>query len=107
MQEKIAEVVKYVKKNFRKSATYDEVVEKYDRWGEKAQKEIDKKGKAKEKTLANYQNLKTIVSIFEFLSISSTKEINDSLLQDEKFINDFAAYEKNKIFDRNLQERPE
>lgn len=101
----IIDAISYVKKNFKKPASYDKLHAVYDKWTEKAQKEM-MKGKYKDKTLYHWGNLETVIALAEYLNVPTTENINDKLL-DENFIAQFEAYQKNKIFDRNKQPRPE
>ena len=98
-------VAQYLRKNFKKATSYDDVYEKYEKWGEKAHNEM-MKGKNKEKTQYNWGCLETIIALCEFLNASSTEGMADKI-EEEGFAKNFADYQKNKIFDRNLQERPE
>ncbi|MBO5395112.1 MAG: hypothetical protein J6A28_04370 [Clostridia bacterium] len=104
-KELVVDAVKYAKKHFRKATSYDDLYHKYEKWGEKAQKEM-MKGKYKGKTLYHWGNLETVIALCEFLDAGTTAVINDSLLKDE-FIDKFAEYQRNKIFDRNKQARPD
>lgn len=101
----VGEAIKYVQKYFKKPAVYEQVYKKYDKWGEKAQKEM-MKGKYKSKTLYHWGNLETVIALCEYLNAPTTEHINSKLL-DKNFLAQFGAYQKNKIFDRNKQPRPE
>ena len=101
----IADAIKYVKKYFKRPADYDKLHKVYDKWTQKAQKEM-MKGTYKPKTLYHWGNLETVIALAEYLNAPTTEHINEKLL-DESFVAQFEAYQKNKIFDRNKQPRPD